>query len=122
MTRTLLAIAFAWGSVAADFPNLNPNAFGPDDPRTKLMGADARRRMQEANLRESQAFAAITTKEQWEKHRDERIRKLRESLGTFPDVPKNMRIATTHQHEGEGYAIHNIVYESRPGLWVSANL
>ncbi len=122
MTRTFLAIAFSFASLGADFPNLNPNVFGPDDPRTKMMGADVRRRMQEANLRESQAFAAVTTKEQWEKHRDERIRKLRESLGTFPDVPKNMRIATTRKFEGEGFAIHNIVYESRTGLWVSANL
>ncbi len=122
MTRTFLAIAFSFASLGADFPNLNPNVFEPDDPRTKMMGADARRRMLEANLRESQAFAAITTKEQWEKHRDERIRKLRESLGTFPDAPQNMRIATTQKHEGEGFAIHNIVYESRPGLWVSANL
>ena len=76
MTRTFLAIAFSFASLGADVPNLNPNVFGPDDPRTKMMGADVRRRMQEANLRESQAFAAVTTKEQWEKHRDERIRKL----------------------------------------------
>ena len=122
MTRTFLAIAFSFASLGADVPNLNPNVFGPDDPRTRMMGADARRRMQEANLRESKAFAAITTKEQWEKHRDERLRKLRESLGTFPDVPSKMRIAITRKFEGEGFAIHNIVYESRPGLWVSANL
>ena len=70
MPRTIFTLAFAigaLGSVAADFADLNPNVFGPDDPRTKdlpkMMGADARRRMEEANLRESKAFATVTTKE-----------------------------------------------------------
>ncbi len=118
--------ALALLSVAADFADVRPTAFPKDDPRTKefakMMDADARGRMRAANLRESKAFAAVTTEEQWEKHRDVRIRKLRESLGNFPEVPKAMRIEVTRKFEGDGFAIHNLVYESRPGLWVTANL
>jgi cephalosporin-C deacetylase-like acetyl esterase len=117
---------YAVNSFAADFAEVNPTVFGPDDPRTKdlpkMMAADAKRRMQEANLRESKAFAEVTTKEQWEKHRDARIAKLRESLGTFPEAPKDMRVEVTRKLDGEGFVIHNILSESRPGWWVSANL
>jgi cephalosporin-C deacetylase-like acetyl esterase len=123
--RTLVA-AFALAALAADFKDIDPNVFPKDDPRAKdlpkMVGADAKKRMQEANLRESQAFADVTTKEQWEKYRDVRIQKLKESLGTFPAAPKDMLIKVTRELDGDGFVIHNVVYESRPGLWVSANL
>jgi cephalosporin-C deacetylase-like acetyl esterase len=123
--RTLLA-AVAVASVAADFQDIDPNVFPKDDPRAKemprMVWMDAQRRMKEANLRESQAFAAVRTREQWEAHRDARIKALRESLGTFPDVPKDMRVVVTKKLDGDGYRIHNLVYETRPGFWANANL
>ena len=123
--RTLIA-AFALSCIAADFKDIDPNVVPKDDPRArdlpKMVSADVKRRMQEANLRESKAFAAVTTKEQWEKYRDERVRKLKESLGTWPEPPKDMAIKVTRELDGEGFVIRNILYESRPGLWVSANL
>lgn len=126
MLPRLFVLLLAASSLAADFPSIPSNVFPPNDPRTadlpKTMMADARRRMQEANLRESKAFAAVQTKEQWEKYRDDRITMLKASLGTFPEPPKSMRIETTRKIAGDGFAIHNILYESRPAFWVSANL
>ena len=87
-----------------------------------MMAEDARRRMQEANLRESKAFSEVTTLSQWEKHRDTRIQSLRESLGPLPAVPKDMPIKVTRRFEGENFIVQNILFESRPGLWVTANL
>ncbi len=122
----LFVACAALASVAADFKDVDPNVFPKDDPRAKelprMMGADAKKRMQEANLRESKAFAAVTTKAEWEKYRDVRIAALRASLGTFPDAPKDMPVKVTRELDGDGFVIHNVVYESRPGLWVSANL
>jgi cephalosporin-C deacetylase-like acetyl esterase len=124
--RTTLLVAFAFLSVAADFKDVDPNVFPKDDPRTKdlpkMMWNDAKKRMQEANLRESKAFAEVKTKEQWEKYRDVRIQKLKESLGTFPEVPKDMKVKVTRELDGDGFVIQCVVYETRPGLWVSANL
>jgi cephalosporin-C deacetylase-like acetyl esterase len=122
-----LTIAFLSGTaIAADFKDVDPNVFPKDDPRAKelpkMMWNDTKKRMQEANLRESKAFANVATKEQWTQYRDERIHKLKESLGTFPDVPEDMKIRVTRELDGDGYVIHNVVYETRPGLWVSANL
>jgi cephalosporin-C deacetylase-like acetyl esterase len=113
-------------AIAADFRDVDPNVFPKDDPRAKdlpkMLAADAQRRLQEASLRESKAFAAVTTKAEWEKFRDVRIKALRESLGEFPVVPKEMRLKVTRELEGDGYRIQNLVYETRPGLWVNANL
>ena len=123
--RGLVAL-LAFGSVAADFPEVSPFVFGPDDSRTKdlvkTMGADARKRVQDASLRESREFAAVASKEQWEKYRDQRLQALRSSLGTFPEMPKDVRVVVTRRIEGEGYVIQNTLYESRPGFWVAANL
>ncbi|MBM3980032.1 MAG: hypothetical protein FJ304_07070 [Planctomycetes bacterium] len=127
MRTTLIAFALAaLTSVAADFKDLDPNVFPKDDPRAKdlpkMMWTDATKRMKEANLRESKAFAEVTTKEQWERYRDARITKLKESLGAWPDAPKDMKVKVTKEIEGDGFVIHNVVFESRPGLWVNANL
>lgn len=122
----LFVVCAAFASVAADFKDIDPNVFPKDDPRAKdlpkMMGNDARKRMQEANLRETNAFAEVKTKEQWEKYRDARIAKLKESLGTWPEVPKDMKVKVTRELDGDGFVIQCVVYESRPGLWVSANL
>jgi len=127
MRTTLIAFALAAiASIAADFKEVDPNVFPKDDPRAKdlprMMWKDAMKRMQEANVRESKAFAAVTTKEQWEQYRDVRIQKLKESLGTFPEVPKEMRVVITRTIDGDGFVIQCILYQTRPGFWVSANL
>ena len=122
----LLVVPTASAAEPNPFAKVDPNVFPADDPRAKnlprMLSANVKRRMQEANLRESKAFAAVTTREQWEAHRDARIRALRESLGAFPEPPKDMRIVVTRKLDGAGYRIENLVYETRPGLWVSANL
>ena len=120
MPVRLSAMLFAFACLGADFAKVDPKVFNKDTSR--FMSEDADKRMKEASERESKAFAAVTTKEQWEKYRNERIARLKASLGTFPDPPKNMRIETTRKIEGDGFTIHNILYETRPDFWVSANL
>jgi dienelactone hydrolase len=81
-----------------------------------------RDQIKEANKRDREAWNAVKTKEDWEKFRDERIKALRESLGTWPEVPKNMAIRVTKTIETPDYRIDNLLYESRPGVWVDGNL
>jgi hypothetical protein len=75
-----------------------------------------------ANARDREAWAKVQTKADWETFRNERIAALRKSLGTFPDVPRFMRIERTRTIEAADYAIDNLIYESRPGVWVTGNL
>jgi dienelactone hydrolase len=62
------------------------------------------------------------TKAAWEKLRDEKIANLKASLGRFPEPPARVDAHVTRTIAGEGFVIHNILYESRPGLVVAANL
>jgi len=121
-----LVISLAVLSAAAEFKDIDSNVFPKDDQRAKdlpkMVSADVKRRVQEANLRESKAFAGVATKEQWEQYRDRRITALKDSLGTWPEPPKDMPTKVTRELDGDGFVIRNLLYESRPGLWVSANL
>lgn len=80
------------------------------------------KQIQEANRKDREAWAQVKTKADWEKFRDQRIKALRDSLGTFPEVPKAVPVRVTRTIEGQGYAIDNLLYESRPGVWVAGNL
>ena len=78
--------------------------------------------IKEANRRDREAWARVQSKADWEKFRDARIAALRKSLGTFPEVPRAVRVENTKTIEAGDYAIENLVYESRPGVWVTGNL
>src|SRR5262245_61655490 len=56
-----------------------------------------RKQIEEANRRDREAWNKVRSRADWEKFRDERIKALRESLGTFPDVP-NPVLATVTQN------------------------
>jgi len=86
-----------------------------------MIDRDIKRRTEEFNARHREEWYKITTREQWEKYRDERIGRLRESLGTFPK-PGKVNIRTTNIIKGDGYHIENVAFESRPENWVVGNL
>ncbi|MHC4538756.1 MAG: nucleoside hydrolase [Planctomycetota bacterium] len=95
------------------------------DERQKLAGMvsrDIERRRLLAIQRENTAWSKVKSRDDWERFRDQRLNALRESLGQFPPPPKDLNIETTGRIEGDGYRIENIVFESRPGLLVTANL
>lgn len=75
----------------------------------------------EFNAKNRQDWSKITTKEAWEKYRDERIANLKRSLGEFPK-PGKVNVRVTATIPGDGFVIENVLYESRPGLWVAGNL
>jgi dienelactone hydrolase len=70
---------------------------------------------------ERAAWDRITNRAEWETFRDKRITALREAAG-LPEVhtPNDVRI--TSRRGGKGYQLVNLVYQSRPGLYVPANL
>ena len=125
----LQQISFAEGADAKlveQLGQLNSRLAEPNSERAKAwqqtLASDYKRRKQAANLRESSAFAAIKTKADWEAFRDQRIEALRRSLGEFPTERSDLRIQVTGKKEFDGFTRENILYESRPGLVVTANL
>ncbi len=100
-----------------------------DDERETYQGMVARdieRRRLLAIKRENEAWHEVQTRDDWEGFRDQRIGALRKSLGQFPvgriANTSHIKVETTGHIKGDGFEIQNIVYESRPGLFVTANL
>jgi dienelactone hydrolase len=91
------------------------------DAARRMIDQDIRRRTDEVNARNRTHWSLIQTRDQWEKYRDERIARLRDSLGEFP-APGKLNPRTTGVVDGDGFRIENLVYESRPGQWVPGNL
>ncbi|HEX7901769.1 MAG TPA: hypothetical protein VF950_28680, partial [Planctomycetota bacterium] len=60
-------------------------------------------------------------REDWERYRDVRLKALRDSLGAWP-APPPTRPVVAKTLAFEGGRIENLAYESRPGLFVTANL
>jgi len=91
------------------------------DPR-RMLSAHIRARRRAVNAKDVAAWRAVSTREQWESLRDERIGALKRSLGQFPEPPEDLKRRVTRTIDGDGYQINCIVFESRPGLLVTANL
>jgi len=137
--KTFLSIAIVWlcvqasGNIRAADPSLadqlrelDTNVFSSDERKEKRLGEmlslDVRARRTAANQRESVEWRKIETREQWEKYRDTRIAALRQSLGTFPSPSQSLNVRSVRQIDANEVVIENIVFESRSGLWVTANL
>jgi cephalosporin-C deacetylase-like acetyl esterase len=66
-------------------------------------------------------FEHLSTRSDWERFRDVRIGTLRASMGKFPArTPLQTRV--TKEFEGDGYRRQDLIYQSWPGMWVTANL
>ncbi|MBX9679852.1 MAG: hypothetical protein K2X38_13910 [Gemmataceae bacterium] len=68
------------------------------------------------------AWSKIDSKEAWERFRAERIAALKKSLGSEPPPNVKFRTHGARQIDGDGYRVTNVVFESRPDFWVTANL
>src|SRR6185295_311651 len=119
-TLSLLAALFLQNDLADKLRELDPMVLPAEQP--KMIGRDARARIDEANRRESDAWSKIRTREEWEAYRDRRIGALRASLGATADVPRTLGVKVARKLDGDGFRIENLVYESRPELMVTANL
>src|SRR5262245_23390486 len=95
---------------------------GKDGKYSTALADYLRDQIAAANRRDREAWARVTDRDEWVVFRDERINALRESLGAWPELPKTVPTRTTKTIEAAGYRIDNLLYESRPGVWVTGNL
>jgi dienelactone hydrolase len=110
--------------LASTLRDLDVNVL-PNEERLEVAGTisrDIERRRLLAIQSENMAWSNVESRSDWERFRDQRLNALRESLGQFRPLPIDLNIETTGRIEGDGYRIENIVFESRRGLLVTANL
>ena len=133
--RTIVAVIIAFtcvtwaaaqeksdATLVAALQKLDARVFKADSEESKLRWDSVKRMREDVNKRDVEAWRAIKTKADWEKFREERIAKLRASMGSFPKAPAQVKVVATKTLEGDGFTVENIIYESRPGLFVTANL
>ena len=104
--------------------SLDTNIFSSDEREfhIRMLRDDVQARCKVANQRDAEAWAKVKSRDDWEKFCAPRIEALRQSLGIFPAAPEDLNIHVTRTIEGDCYRIENLVYESRAGVWVTANL
>jgi dienelactone hydrolase len=137
MPRIVIAIAalvlcflplFAEGQadLTTQLAKLDVAAFSPEAAKDKQLAGmverDIRGRVHAALQREANAFAQVKNRADWERYRDTRIEALRKSLGPLPERGGDLKVKVARTFQGDGYQRDDLVYESRPGLFVTANL
>ena len=91
-------------------------------PLASMLSRDVDARLRLANRSDRLAWDAVKSRADWERFRDQRIVALRASLGKFPAVPSDLKVRVVGTHKGDGYHVDNLVFQSRPGWIVTANL
>ena len=108
-----------------DLTILPSQVFSPEQRKqldlAGMLDGNVRGKMMKMLEAEEQDWNRVKTVSDWEQFRDVRLKALKSSLGKFPaSTPLELRV--TSEFQGEGYRRENIVYQSQPGLWVTANL
>ena len=72
---------------------------------------------------ESRCLTNLTTRAAWEKDRVERRRQFFDMMGLWPLPPRtDLKPTIKGTTEGEGFTVEKLHFQSRPGLYVTANL
>ena len=131
-------VAKDWASVAPGPPDTSPDPLARElssvphqvwtEGERKSLGVDQmwekalRSRVTEATLAERRAWEKVGTVADWEKFRGPRLAALKASLGSFPQRTP-LRAAVTRRFDySDGFILEDLIFESRPGLVVTANL
>jgi Acetyl xylan esterase (AXE1) len=80
-----------------------------------------RLQVREAAKAERRDWEKVGAVADWEKFRKPRLDALRASLGTFPPRTPLRAEVVSRRDYGDGFVLENVIFESRPGLVVTAN-
>lgn len=109
-------------ALAEQLRRLDVCVFATNDLPQEMVQRDINARRRAAVERENRLWRAVGDRTQWEAFRAPRLDRLRRSLGTLAKPGEPLKSRVTGTIPGDGYRIENVVFESRPGLWVTANL
>jgi len=88
----------------------------------RMWERNLRSRAREVALAERYDWEKVSTVADWEKFWDRRLAALKTSFGPFPERTP-LRAAVTRRFDySDGFILENVLFESRPGLVVTANL
>ncbi|MFO0905518.1 MAG: hypothetical protein U0939_21085 [Pirellulales bacterium] len=91
-------------------------------PEAQRLETDVAQRLRESNQRSTAAWRSIKTIADWQAFRETMLSKLRSSLGSLPAAIQPPRVVVTGSQTGDGFIIDNLLVESAPQIWMTANL
>jgi dienelactone hydrolase len=124
VAAVLICLPAPWAAKSESLAELDATVL-PEETRTRarqMIADDIERRRLAQIAKENDAWRQIGSRHGWEQFRDQRISALRASLGDSARPPEDLKIDVTRRITGEGFKIENLVFQSRPGLFVTANL
>ncbi|MCI0380841.1 MAG: hypothetical protein L0215_24935 [Gemmataceae bacterium] len=83
---------------------------------------DLRARRDEANKKDVQSWHQVLNKDHWESRKKDFMGPMRFALGVRRPTSTEPTVVVAKTIAGDGFVIENLLYESRPGVWVTANL
>jgi len=101
-------------------PHVLPEA--QRDAARSMIPDDLKRRLRAANQRSTAQWRGIQGREDWERFRDDKLRLLVKAVGPRLAAAEKIETRQSGTIRGDGFTIRNLVFESRPKLWVTANL
>ncbi|HVW00230.1 MAG TPA: acetylxylan esterase, partial [Planctomycetaceae bacterium] len=101
---------------------IDPQVLPEKNTLRSMVGDNLRQRRSEANRRSTTEWHGVQSFEDWTRLRDAKLALLRKSLGQPIEAPADLHVETVGTLAGDGFSIERIVFESRPGLLVTANL
>ena len=114
------------GGLAKQIAGLSPFAFSRVERKyhgfPDMLSSSAAGRIRELAMREHAEWDSVATLADWEAFRGPRVKALRSALGEFPASRPPLAFQVTASRERDGYVLQNVVYQSRPGDFVAANL
>jgi dienelactone hydrolase len=104
--------------------NVDTRVFDPDeaDLRREDMDRSLDTLVRDINRRDVAEWSSIDSLEAWEAFKQPRLAALERSLGDFPEPAEAVSCEITGALDGDGYVIEKLVFESRPGIAVTANV
>ncbi len=90
--------------------------------RIRQLGRQLTTKILAAAQRDAEACKRLRTRDEWEQFRDQRIEALRRSLAVLPKHVEDITPLLTGTLEGDRFRIDKLVFESRPGVVVTANM
>jgi hypothetical protein len=112
--------------LAAELSKLNSDVLSRDERRhyniPDMLENSISSRIKSLAMEEKEEWKTVSTLEDWEKYRDKRVDALKDALGDFSEKASNLNYQVSGTYDGDGYRLHNIVYQSSPGIYITASL
>ncbi|HOX06773.1 MAG TPA: acetylxylan esterase [Planctomycetota bacterium] len=110
--------------LTAALRGLSPDVLLPEEygRRRAMWALEISRRLAEVVGREDREWDAVRSVADWERFRDRRIAALRDSLALPEESAAPQTCRVTGEDAGDGWRLKKVVYETQPGVVVSALL